>query len=84
MSQAAFWESCDHSFRDKTYFIIFIEYYIYTVYYIYILNLPSYLLAASPYLCVCVWVFSGVQLFVTPWAVVHQAPWSVGFYKQEY
>ena len=28
--------------------------------------------------------FSLVQLFVTPWAVAHQAPLSVGFSRQEY
>ena len=65
MSQAAFWENCDHSSRDKIVYYIYIILYLHVVYYIYILNLPSYLLAASPYLCVCVCVFSGVQLFVT-------------------
>ena len=28
--------------------------------------------------------FSRVQLFVTPWAIVHQAPLSMEFSKQEY
>ena len=28
--------------------------------------------------------FSRVQLFGTPWTVVHQAPLSVGFSRQEY
>ena len=28
--------------------------------------------------------FSHVQLFVTPWTVVHQAPLSIGFSRQEY
>ena len=28
--------------------------------------------------------FSCVQLFVTPWTVVHQAPLSMGFSRQEY
>ena len=28
--------------------------------------------------------FSCVQLFVTPWTIVHQAPLSMGFSKQEY
>ena len=28
--------------------------------------------------------FSGVQLFVTPWTVAHQAPLSMGFSRQEY
>ena len=28
--------------------------------------------------------FSRVQLFVTPWTVVHQAPLSMGFPGQEY
>ena len=34
-----------------------------------------------------VWVlsrFSCVSLFVTPWTVVHQAPLSMGFSRQEY
>ena len=28
--------------------------------------------------------FSHVQLFITPWTVAHQAPLSMGFYRQEY
>ena len=28
--------------------------------------------------------FSSVQLFATPWSVVHQAPMSMGFSGQEY
>ena len=28
--------------------------------------------------------FSRVQLFVTLWTVAHQAPWSMGFSRQEY
>ena len=28
--------------------------------------------------------FSPVQLFVTPWTVTYQAPWSIGFSRQEY
>ena len=32
----------------------------------------------------CVWMFSPVQLFATPWTVVHQAPLSMGFSRQEY
>ena len=28
--------------------------------------------------------FSGIQVFATPWAVVHQAPLSMGFFTQEY
>ena len=28
--------------------------------------------------------FSHVLLFVTPWTVDHQAPLSMGFYRQEY
>ena len=35
-------------------------------------------------LCVCVCVFSCVLFFVTPWAVAHQAPLSMGFSRQEY
>ena len=43
--------------------------------------------------CVCVCVclclcllhcFSPVQLIVTPWTVAHQAPLSMGFFRQEY
>ena len=29
-------------------------------------------------------VLSCIQLFVTPWTVVHQAPLSMGFSRQEY
>jgi len=29
-------------------------------------------------------MFSPVQLFATPWTVVHQAPLSMGFSRQEY
>ena len=29
-------------------------------------------------------ILSPVQLFVTPWTVVHQAPLSVGFPRREY
>ena len=32
----------------------------------------------------CVQSLSHIQLFVTPWAIVHQAPLSIGFSKQEY
>ena len=32
----------------------------------------------------CMWVLSRVQLFVTPLTVAHQAPLSMGFYRQEY
>ena len=28
--------------------------------------------------------FRSVQLFVTPWTVAHQAPLSMGFFRQEY
>ena len=31
-----------------------------------------------------VWVFSDVQLFVTPWTTACQAPLSMGFPRQEY
>ena len=30
------------------------------------------------------WVLSHVRLFVTPWTVIHQAPLSMGFSRQEY
>ena len=32
----------------------------------------------------CTQLFSLVLLFVTPWTVVHQAPLSMGFSRQEY
>ena len=32
----------------------------------------------------CAQLLSRVQLFATPWAVAHQAPLSVQFYRQEY
>ena len=32
----------------------------------------------------CACVLSHVRLFVTPWTVVHQAPLSMKFSKQEY
>ena len=38
-------------------------------------------------MCVCVCMlshFSHVQLFATPWSVAHQAPLSLGFFRQEY
>ena len=37
-------------------------------------------------MCMCVFVFmlSHVQLFVTPWTVGHQAPLSLGFFRQGY
>ena len=30
------------------------------------------------------WLLSCVQLFMTPWAVAHQTPLSMGFSRQEY
>ena len=40
------------------------------------------------YVCVCVCVRAHmprrVQLFLAPWTVAHQAPLSMGFFKQEY
>ena len=36
------------------------------------------------YACVCVQLFSYVQLFTSPWAVVCQAPLSMEFSRQEY
>ena len=35
-------------------------------------------------MCVCVQLFSHVQLFVTPWTVACQGPLSMGFSRQEY
>ena len=35
-------------------------------------------------MCSCVWTLSHVQLFVTQWIVVHQAPLSMAFSRQEY
>ena len=34
--------------------------------------------------CVCVCSLSCVWLFVTPWTVAHQAPLSMGFFRQKY
>ena len=34
--------------------------------------------------CVCVCVCCSVQFFATQWTVVHQAPLSMGFSRQEY
>ena len=48
---------------------------------------PSELILYSiPGLCaVCYgYLLSHVQLFVTPWVVAHQAPLSMGFFRQEY
>ena len=39
---------------------------------------------AVPYFFSCVCVLSYVLFFVTPWAVAHQAPLSMGFSRQEY
>ena len=36
------------------------------------------------YMCVCVSRFSHVRLFATLWTVAHQAPLSMGFFRQEY
>ena len=33
---------------------------------------------------ICVYMFSHIQFFATPWIVVHQAPLSMGFPRQEY
>ena len=38
----------------------------------------------TPVSIVVVWLFSCVQLFVTPWTVAHPAPLSRGFPRQEY
>ena len=34
--------------------------------------------------CICVCVFSSVQLFVTPWTIAHQAPLPMRFPRQGY
>ena len=34
--------------------------------------------------CICACVLSHVQLCATPWTVAHQAPLSMGFFRQEY
>ena len=41
---------------------------------------PS-LLSRRSSVCVCI---SRVQLFATPWTAAHQAPLSMGFFRQEY
>ena len=44
-----------------------------------------YALAQTLYMCVCILSHSSrVQLFATAWTVVHQAPLSMGFSRQEY
>ena len=35
------------------------------------------------HVCVLIY-FSRVRFFVTPWTVAHQAPLSMGFFRQEY
>ena len=46
-------------------------------------SLPwSHLESASSW-CTCAQLYS-LWLFVTPWAVAHQAPLSIGFFRQEY
>ena len=46
---------------------------------------PRFAVQFCASVCVCVFgSFSHVQLFATPWTVVHQAPLSVGFSRQEY
>ena len=42
------------------------------------------LLSLVLFTCVCVKLLSRVQLFATPWTVVHQVPLSMGFSRQEY
>ena len=34
--------------------------------------------------CVCVCMLSRVQVFAAPWTLAHQAPLSMGFFRQEY
>ena len=36
------------------------------------------------YMCVHVQLLSRIQLFSIPWTVAHQAPLSIGFFRQEY
>ena len=49
------------------------------------LNCRLHLQRYSVCVCVCVLsYFSHVQLFVTLWALAHQAPLSIGFSRQEY
>ena len=43
---------------------------------------PTHLPVLSVWLCAC--MFSHVWLFATLWTIVHQAPLSVGFSRQEY
>ena len=42
------------------------------------------LVVSRVHVCVCVCVCVCVRLFVTPWDVVHQAPLSMEFSRQEY
>ena len=44
----------------------------------------SYNLAVLSKVHVCAQSLSHVQLFVTPWTAVRQAPLSMGFFREEY
>ena len=55
---------------------LFLSYYSYTVY--------LYFCLLCVCVCVCAQSLSHVPLFVTTWTVVHQAPLSTEFFRQEY
>ena len=48
------------------------------------LKLLSSIVEKLLYACMHAQSLSRVQLFVTPWTVAHQAPLSMGFFRQEY
>ena len=45
--------------------------------------LQSFPVAGSVCVCVCVCVLTHIWLFVSPWTIIHQAPLTMGFPRQE-
>ena len=54
------------------------------IFWIYTFEWNHWIMKYIQYILVCAQSLSRVQLFVTPWAVAHQAPLSMDFYRQEY
>ena len=46
--------------------------------------ISSIIIVFMPRVCACTRALSHVLLFATSWAVAHQAPLSMGFFRQEY
>ena len=44
----------------------------------------SFFVSSKSAVCVCPWVLSHDQFFLTPWTVAHQVPLYMGFSRQEY